>query len=472
MQMFLLIAAILFIAWDALMGLRRGFFPALVRLFFVGVCFVIAYLSSEPLAHILMETPIPFLDGQTLHAAYEGYLAAQEGLTEALALSDAVRQLVLHLPDVLIAEIDFIVLFALLRLVSMPFSFIVSRLLFGKPQKKARKKKEGEGEEKKRRSLAGTFRSGGMVMGLLQGVVCFAVLLVPLFGIVEFGERFHESFSDAEEPVLVDIAADIKTDLVDPINESPVTKMCESVGLRALAVTMFHDLSNTTLELSSGNRVIDYFEYLENMFPAVSALLKLSDVDPHHMTDQDYENLSTVLHTAQSYEDIAHAVQDSVTSVVGEFVDDSYRASADVVINVFVDKVVTDKDKITSEELKNEVKAIENTMKVIETATSEAAENAFEVVSAEELVDNIIKTEKLYDTLIEVAEDPEQREVLMQDFVSTESQKEMMKEEINKYRDKSADERSAEEYAKILRMTDALANILGIDLSEIPNLNP
>ena len=471
MQLVLLIAAILFIAWDVLKGFRRGFFPALVRLFFVGVCFLIAYLSSEPLAHLLMETPIPFLDGQTLHAAYEGYLASQEGLAEALALSDAIHQLVLHLPDVLISELDFILLFALLRLVTTPFSFIVSRILFGKPQKKQRRKK-GEEEEKKRRSLAGTFRSGGAVLGLLQGVVCFAVLLVPLFGVVEFGERFHESFADAEEATLADIAVDMKEWVVDPVNESPVTKMCESVGLRGLSVAIFHDLSNTTLELSSGNRVIDYFEYLENMFPAISALLKLADVDPNHMTDKDYENLSTVLHTAQSYDDIAHAVQDSVSNVVGEFVDDSYRASADVVINVFVDKVVSDKDKITSEQLKNEVKAIENTMKVIETATSESAENAFEVVSAEELVNNIIKTEKLYDTLIEVAEDPEQREVLIQDFISTESQKEMMKEEINKYRDKSAEERPAEEYAKILRMTDALADILGIDLSDIPNLNP
>ena len=475
MQLFLLIAAIIFIAWDVLMGLRRGFFPALVRLVFVGGCFTIAYLTSEPLARILMETPMPFLGGETFHAAYEGYLLAQEGLAEALALSEAVEQLVFHLPDVLVSEVDFIVLFALLRLISMPFSFIVSRIIFGKPGKKARAKKvknmDGEEptkERKARHSLAGRFKSGGAVIGLLQGVVCFAVLLVPLFGMVEFGERFHASFADAEEAVLVDIATDIKEDIVDPINASPVTKMCESVGLRALAVTMFHDLSNTTLELSSGNRQIDYFEYLENMFPAVSALLKLSDVDPSHMTDKDYENLSVVLQTAQSHEDIAQAVQDSVTNVVGEFVDESYRESADVVINVFADKVMNEKDQIAAEQLKKEVEAIEKTMQVIQTATSESADNAFEVVSAETLVDHIIETELLYDTLIEVANNPEQREVLAKDFVANDEQKEKMKEEINKYRDQSADSRPTEEYAKILEMTDALANMLGIDLNALP----
>lgn len=475
MQLFLLIAAIIFIAWDVLMGLRRGLFPSLVRLVFVGACFTIAYLTSEPLAYIIMETPMPFLGGETFHAAYEGYLLAQEGLAEALALSEAVEQLVFHLPDVLVSEVDFIVLFALLRLVSMPFSFIVSRILFGKPEKKARAKKaentEGEepvNEKKGRRSLAGRFRSGGAVIGLLQGVVCFAVLLVPLFGMVEFGERFHASFADAEEAVLADIAADIKEDMVDPINASPVTKVCESVGLRALAVTMFHDLSDTTLELSSGNRQIDYFEYLENMFPAVSALLKLSDVDPSHMTDKDYENLSIVLQTAQTHEDIAHAVKDGVTNVVDRFVEDSYRESADVVISSFADKVVSQKDVISTEQLKKEVEAVEKTMMVIQTATSESADTAFEVVSAETLVDHIIETEILYDTLIEVAADPEQREVLVKDFFATDEQKENMREEINKYRDQSADTRPVEEYARILEITDALADMLGIDLDALP----
>ena len=479
MQTALLIAAITFIAWDVFMGFRRGFFPALLRLGFIGVCFAVAYFASAPLSGMLMEMPMPFLGGQTLHAAYEGYLGAQAGLSDALALSEAVEQLVLHLPDVLLSEIDFIVLFALLRLATLPISHFVSRLLFGKPQKKHTKKaekpalSEENGEKKEKKSLAGSFRSGGMVIGLLQAVVCFAVVLVPVFGMVEFGERFHASFADAEEVTLAEISVDIKEGIVDPINGSPVTAMSEAVGLRTTCVSFFHKLSNTTLVLSSGERQIDYFEYLESMFPAVSALLKLSDVDPTHMTTKDYENLSIVLQTAQSHEDIAQAVQDSVTGVVSEFVNESYRASADVVINVFADKVVNHKETISAEQLEHEVKAIEKTMQVIQTATSESADSAFEAVSAEELVNDIIKTEHLYDTLIEVSNDPEQREVLVKDFTSTEEQKAEMKAELDKYRTESAQTRTPEETKKILAMTDAIASMLGFSLDEIsPDLIP
>jgi len=473
MQSFLLIAAFVFIAWDVFMGFRRGFFSALLRFGFIGVCFAVAYFASAPLSGILMELPLPFLGGQTLHAAYEGYLGAQAGLSDALALSEAVEQLVLHLPDVLLSEIDFIVLFVLLRLLTLPLSFFVSRLLFGKPQKKRSKKAqskgtaEGNAEKKEKKSLAGTLRGAGMAVGFLQAVVCFAVVLVPIFGIVEFGERFHASFADSEETVLAEISVDIKEGLVDPINASPVTAISEAVGLRSACVSVFHNLSDTTLVLSNGERQIDYFEYLESMFPAVSALLKLSDIDPEHMTTKDYENLSVVLQTAQNNEDIAQAVQDSVTGVVSEFVEESYRASADVVINVFADKVVNNKQTVSAEQLEHEVKAIEKTMQVIQTATSESAESAFEAVSAEELVNDIIKTEHLYDTLIEVSNDPEQRDVLVKDFTSTEEQKAEMKAELDKYRAESVQARTPEEAARILEMTDAIANLLDLSLDEI-----
>lgn len=514
MQTFLLVAAIIFIVWDVLMGLRRGLFPALVRFAFVGLCFLAAYLFSSPLSHFLVEIPLPFLGGETLHAWYEGYLYSQEGLATALALSEAIEQLVLHLPDVLIAEIDFILLFVLLRVFTLPLSFLVSRLLFGKPEKKKKKHAQNNVEpviadavthsaveneapaeatenaettaealeeaepvtlviekkkkKKEKRSLAGTVRWGGMAVGLVQAVVCFAVILVPIFGVVEFGERFYDSFANSEEEILADIALDVKTELTDPLEDSIVTKASEALGVRHLCVSIFHNLSNTTLELSSGDRVIDYFDYLESMFPAVSALLKLSDVDPSHMTDKDYENLSVVLQTAQDHDDIAQAVQDSVSNVVTEFVDDSYRASADVVINRFANKVVSEKNSISPTMLKNEVSAIEKTMQVIQTATSESASSAFEVVKADELVDEIIKTESLYETLIEVANDSEERAVLVQDFTSTDEQKEEMKAEIEKYRAESLESRSPEELAKILALTDALAGILDLELDALP----
>ncbi len=471
LQTVLLIVAIVFLLTDILLGLRRGFFPALLRLGFVAVCALVAFFISAPLSRGLMGLSLPFLDGETLQSAYEGYLRGQEGLAEALALSPPIEQLVFHLPEVLLAEIAFVLTFFLLRSVTLPIFSLLSFLFFGsrrKQKKKAKEEKSEAGDEaKKRKRSRPAFRSGGMLIGLFQAVLCLAVLFVPIFGVAEFGERFDAAFADSDDEALVEISADIRTGFVEPINQSKITLMCEGTGLRTACVAAFHNLSKTSIDFSTGTEQIDYFEYVESMFPAISALLKLADVDPDHMTDRDYQNLSIVLGTAQSHEQISQAVKDSVTQVVSEYVEPEFRSSADVVVNVFTEKVVGNKEEMTSEALRVEVEAIQNTLKVMQTATSESAESAFEVVAAETLVDHIIQTEKLYDTLIEVANDPEKREVLSQDFSSDEGQKLSMKAEIEAYRALSLETRTPEEMARIIAITDALGLVLGVVLDPV-----
>lgn len=491
MQIVLLVAALVFIAWDLFMGFRRGFYPALIRLGFVAVCFLAAYLLAAPLSGLLMIIPLPFLGWQTLHGAYEGYIAGQAGLSGALSLAEAIEQLVLHFPDVLLAELNFLALFMILRLLTLPLSRLVTHRIFGKPERKKSKKQtvasetateaDAQGfdvtsetsdgviaaEASKKTVRVGSLRSCGMVIGLLQAVVCFAVLLVPIFGVVEFGERFHASFENSEQTALADISADIKGGIVDPINESFVAKTCDAVGIRSACVKVFHGLSRTKLVLSDGTRKIDYFDYLESMFPAVSALLKLADVNPEDMTNDDYENLATVLKTAQDHEDLVPAVRKSVAAVVEEFVEESYRSSANVVVSNFSEKIVKTENALDAGQLKHEVSAIKKTMKVIQNATDEGANGAFAEVGAGELVDDIIETQALYETLIEVSEDPEQRATLSRDFASSPEEKVQMKADIDKYRAESMSTRDPVEIHRILAITDALALIMDLQLDPI-----
>lgn len=467
MSIFLLVTAILFILIDVLMGLRRGLFPALVRFGFVFVCVMCSVFFAAPLSHYLLG--LKFIDGQSLQEVFEAYLYAQNGVAEALALSDPIEQIVLHLPEVLLSEIAFVLMFFLARLVTLPISALVCRIAFGPRHPKPAPVDEIRKEKK---PLVGTIRWAGMLVGLVQAVICFAVLLVPLFGTVEFCERFEENFSDAEEVALADISSDLREKIIEPVNDSDVTHVAEALGIRATCVYVFHRLSDTTIVLSTGERTIDYFEYLESMFPAVSALLKLVDVDPEHMTDEDYDNLCIVLETAQSHEDIVVAVKDSVTEVVSTYVDDSFRSSADVVVATFTDKILSEEGNLDSQKLKAEVASVQDTLKVIQTATSASADSAFEVIAADTLVDGIIKTEVLYDTLVEVANDPERCAVLQTDFASSDEQKARMKDEIEKYRQQSLETRSAEEMAKIAEITDALALVLNVEIADLPGFVP
>ena len=105
-------------------------------------------------------------------------------------------------------------------------------------------------------------------------------------------------------------------------------------------------------------------------------------------------------------------------------------------------------------------------MKVIQNATSDTS-SAFSEVSAGALVDDIIQTQMLYETILEASQNVEKRTTLSKDFVSGEEDRADMKAEIEKYRTESAEGRSAEEMAKILAITDALALILDIELEPI-----
>ena len=147
--------------------------------------------------------------------------------------------------------------------------------------------------------------------------------------------------------------------------------------------------------------------------------------------------------------------------------EDSYRNSADVIITGFSHRIVAEKKNVNADELKQEVEAVKKTMKVIKCATNEASSGAFEEVTVAELVDDIILTTALYDTLMEASVVPEQRDTLAKDFALNDEKKADMKVETDAYRADSVVTRSPEEIERILEITDALAVILNLQLEPI-----
>ena len=477
----LLITILLFVIVDVAMGCWRGLFSALIRLGEVIVCAVIAFFLAPVISHWLLE--LPLVNGESIQAVYDGFIGSYGEVSAALELSEGISQLVYHLPEVLVNEIMFVALFFALRLLTLPIHFLVSRLVdlpgkmvLKKAKKAANAVQPDSATERKKRSKYRAIKSTnlalrfcGVIPGVVQALVCVLILMVPLFGMVEFGERFSASFSDSNQTEIVAMAEKIDDDFVEPINNSVVGKVCGGLGIKQACIGVFHLLSETELEVSGKPMRIDYFEFMESLFEPIDSLLKLSNVDPEHMTDQNYEDLSAVLQTAQTNEHkeyIEEAVKGGVTDVVTQFVDDSFRNTADIVVESFTDKLLDAEEPITGDVLKKEVNAIRDTLTVIQTATSESAESAFEVIKADTLVDGLIQTDLLYGTLIEVVDDPENLEILRNDLAANTVQKENIKTEIEKYRNESSAVRSEEEMTKILEITDALAKVFDVDLSE------
>jgi len=450
-SLILLITALVFIAVDVLMGLKRGLFPALFRLVIVFLCAVIAFSLASKVSDILGNLTVS--DGKNLQQVFEEYLSSQGTLDEALSKSGDLYRLVLGLPTVILAELSFVVLFFVLRLISLPISAIIShflfRFLFG------RKRKNGQS------LLPKTHRGFGMIVGAVQALICFSILMVPVYGVIEFGETFTSEFSDVGIADLEDVSSDIQSEVLDPFNNCPVVKVGGAIGQRNICLGLFHNLSSITIE----EREIDYFKEIEDLFPAIAAVCKLNDVDPNNMTDADYENICTILQTAKDHPEVVEAVTSSVSDVVSQYVDDSYRDSADTLVSVFTDKVVSAENAIEAEALKTEIETMRKTLEVVQNAASTETKDVFDAeTTAKSVIDDIVKTDLMYDSLLEISKDSEKSETLRGDFHLSDDKVASTKQELENYRAECLTE-SAATRDKKLEITDALADVLGVVLS-------
>ena len=481
----LLIIAIGSILFDMLMGLKRGFFPALIRFSVILLSAVFAYFFSGWLSATVMHTSITTdLGTFTVEETFITFLKSQEGVEEAFALSPVIEQIVFHLPEVISHEVSFLLIFIILRILTRPVTAVLGYLIFtrrwnridreAKQAKLASKKKKKVSAESTEEGLdpspvkvprARRFRSGGMLIGVAEAVVCISVLMVPIFGIVEFGEKFTAGFRNSDNAAIAEVAVQVDEQYIIPFDTDPVTVAMDAVGLRRLCLSAFHGLSHTNFVFGNGVTDVKYFEYLESMFPAVSALLSLQGMDPEHMTEKDYQNLTEIIVLAKDTKEVEDAVRTTVENTVTEFVSEKYKDTADVVVDTFVEKLFSEEVKGDEVRLKQEVEAIKEVLKVLETATSEEAEHPFEAMEgAEALLNKVTYSDLVYETLIEVADSEDKKGIIRQDINMTEAQTQRTADELNKYRQEKISELSPEERQKMIEATDALAAIFGVTL--------
>lgn len=446
---------LLFIASDIHKARKRGFFPAIFRLLVVLLCAIFAFVFAPMVSNLLMG--LPLFGGETLGEAYEGYILSHGNMGDALGMSSTIKVLILGLPKALLAEIAFVLLFFIFRLIAWPITAVASRHLF-KFLATRKRKKSGKP------LLPAIKPNFAMLIGLLQALVCFTVLMVPVYGFVEFGETFTAEFKDTGVSNLEEISDDLQEGIVDPINNSVVGKIGKVIGQRKICIGVFHKLSTVTLEFEDGERKVDYFKSVEDMFPAVAAACRLADVNPQSMTDEDYNNLSKIFSTVQEHPEMKSALQSAVSNAVSTVVEENYKESADVLLSVFTQKLVDSSNPITGEKLKTEVTAMQNTIDVIQKAASgDSTNNVFEKQEdVDAFVSSVSGTDQVYDSLIEISNDPEKSATMRGNFNATSEKKTNMQNDIVKYRQ---DKLGSADYDRILSITDAVARVLDLDLT-------
>ena len=266
-------AAALFGVVGLLVGLRRGFNRAIVRLFLLAVSAVAALLLTYPVAKAVSGWFVERLP-ELLDASMRdmiGELTAASPTFEAL------------LPELTAAALS-VVLFGLLFIVISLLMLIPYAIIF------AGTRRRGEDGKPVRPGVLGSI--GGLAIGAVAGLFIFAVLLAPLSGISESFERVLHYMNETEREALPEW---LDEPILRDVNASVPVSVVRECGGRFATDTIL------TLHLPDGN--VKLSDELEN---TVDLLRTVSD-----MTSGEDKSAAALLHRLADF-----AKKDSVVSTV------------------------------------------------------------------------------------------------------------------------------------------------------------
>lgn len=171
---------LIFILIGLLMGIWRGFSKSLLRVFMVIamslLCFFITPVISKSLINVKISglgITISGVEFETLNQGIADLLEKIGPVGELMNASATFKAFIEAVPLMILNLVVFILLFLLLTIVSMFFSWLLAKLILHKIPKERRSR----------------FRLLGGLVGAIQGVFVFAVVAVPVFGIVNTADK-------------------------------------------------------------------------------------------------------------------------------------------------------------------------------------------------------------------------------------------------------------------------------------------
>ncbi len=462
---------IVFVVIDVLQGLRRGLYASLTRLASIALCIIGAFFLAQYLGNHILEVPVTY-EGETvlLGELVRALLENSEELASIFEYSPTLKELVIHLPEVLAKEILFIPLFFILRLISLPIVGIINKIAF--PKK--RRDENGKKVKVKRRK----YHLFGMLVGAIQGALCFALIMVPVFGLADFSVTFINQFKDSDSEELRAFSDTLENEFVSPLASSFIVQTMDKTGMHTVCSDTFTALSHANIQNKKGEvKDVEYFHTLESTLPAVDAFVHLSGVldsangDFSSISSEDYGKLSDAFATASKSEAVADVLTEVTGSMVKDTVGGEYQETAGKITDIFVQEVIAkNNESETPVDLEKELGAMQEVLNIVDSATSSGVESVFEEKDVDSIVDTIVSTDVAYTTFIKAVEDEETSSVIKNEIALDESKKEDAKAALDDFLAEKQTTATPEDFERIQAAVDAIAGMLDINLSELPPL--
>ena len=215
----LLLAVI--VVFSALVGFVRGFSKTVVRLITLALAIVATFFVSIEITNTAAE--LALIEGQTLGQYVLGLISGDATVTRLLASAPLLEEAILTAPSFVIGFVVFPVAFLLLSFVSWILFLILSKPLRRLFFKEKGKVKVHIGK-----------RFAGFLMGAVTGVLIFAMLMAPIYGLLSVlpeKSALEKVVDTLEDQGMIDAntAGIIKGELV--LFESPIYTVPTMLGV-------------------------------------------------------------------------------------------------------------------------------------------------------------------------------------------------------------------------------------------------
>lgn len=334
---------LVFILLGFLLGTGRGFARALLRFIVVCATAVITYFLVNPISRGLVNADLSNLNvsvlGNPLTTVNETLVSILQGIPavgDLMAVSPTFTDLIKAVPVVFLNVILMIVLFFIFKLFTMILYKLLDKMILPERKKKEKPKKQ---------------LLGGLI-GAVQGFICFAVVLIPMFGLVNLSDKVmaqintvnsslqNASFDTTSSPVVyaedrggdvIYINADQENEgddvgnklkeidgkYVELIKDMFVFKAYKAVGLADLATVTFEGL--TTMNIK--NDRVSLTNEIENAAKGYEIYNNLKGVSFKDLTENDIKNIKGIINTLFDSRLIGNIVEEIIPSAAEAWLD-------------------------------------------------------------------------------------------------------------------------------------------------------
>ena len=241
-------------------GLLRGVIRSFVRLIIVLICAVASIYLAQPIAAMLLDMDITswnlsFGDGVVVEGSLQDFimnmLLEMEGIGEFLEMAPSLVSVLEQIPAALVSIVVFLLLFFVLKLVSL-IPYCIIKIFI--PRRNA------DGTKKRKHRFC------GFLVSILQTVVVMSVLLIPTVGVINTVEQLapaiDEMMNEMEEGEGENAGA-LQTAIGDITEKDMVYGFLKSTGLKDFYVVCFNKLTNIKLGSVSASLFDELIKLME-----------------------------------------------------------------------------------------------------------------------------------------------------------------------------------------------------------------